>query len=51
MKLARILSVRHEGTKNYYFFNLDESHVKKMAQLFEHIAELIEEYSDCKDVK
>jgi DNA-binding transcriptional ArsR family regulator len=48
---AKILSVRHEGTKNYYFFNPDESQMKKMAQLFGRIAELIELYSDHKDAK
>ncbi len=48
---AKILSVRHDGTKNYYFFNPDESQVKKMAQLFGHIAELIQQYSNHKEVK
>lgn len=47
LKEAKILSMRREGTKNYYYMDDNENQFGKLFSLFKHVNEIIQEESGC----
>ena len=46
LKDAGILSVRKEGTKNYYYFNRDTENMDRLIQMLTHAREIINDLPD-----
>lgn len=45
LKEADILSVRQEGTKNFYFFNPEATGLRSLMQMLEHASAILEQQS------
>ena len=46
LKEAKIVSMRREGTKNYYFMNTTDSQFEKLFDLLKHVTQIIKDVSD-----
>lgn len=51
LKEAKIVGMRREGTRNYYYLNTDENQFKKLLVLFQHIDEIIQEELDTESIE
>ena len=51
LKEAKIVSMRREGTKNYYFMNTSDSQFLKLFDLLKHVTEIIKDVSDKENEK
>ena len=49
LKEANIISMRREGTKNYYYMNPKGTEFKKLFNLLNHITKIIEDFSESGD--
>ena len=47
LKENKIISMRREGTKNYYFIDPKGVEFKKLFNLLSHITNIIDDISDC----
>lgn len=47
LREAGIISVRREGTRNYYHFNRDMKAIDKIIHLMEHSKQAMQLYPDC----
>lgn len=46
LKEAKIISMRREGTKNYYYMDANENQFGKLFNLLKHVNEIIQEVSE-----
>ena len=46
LKEAGIIGMRREGTKNYYYIKANGTEFGRLFNVFKHINEIIEDYSD-----
>lgn len=46
LKDSRILKMRREGTKNYYYFNMDMSTLQDLITMLEHTKYIMVELPD-----
>lgn len=42
LKKAKILKMRREGTKNYYYFDVDTNAINDLIHMLEHVKQLME---------
>lgn len=46
LKQAGILNMRQEGTKNYYYFDIDMESLNRLMQMLHHIKDIMQSLPD-----